>query len=89
MLNARVVTLAAGVTAAILYALCVLFGLFVWTGQHDLLFEAIYPGFTWLTPGSFLLGLAESLLYGLLAGLVYGLVHNAVARRWTGARVAA
>lgn len=38
------------------------------------------PGFTWLTWGSFLLGLAESLAYGALLGWLIAWVPATVAR---------
>ena len=46
------------------------------------LLEMVLPGFTWLTPGSFFLGLVESLLYGAYAGLAFVPVYNAFTRRW-------
>lgn len=82
MINTKLATTTLGISAAILYVLCVLFGLFVWTGQHELVFEAVLAGFRWLTFGSFLLGLVEALFYGTLAGLVYSVVYNALARLW-------
>ena len=33
-------------------------------------FEILLPGFQWLTPGRFLLGLAESFLWGVYTALV-------------------
>jgi len=40
------------------------------------------PGFEWLTPKGFAIGLAKSFLYGALAGLVYVPIYNAFARRF-------
>lgn len=67
---------------AITYLACLAF---------DILFPgyAIYkswagllPGFVWLTPAGFAIGLVESFLYGWYAALVFGGLHNAlVARR--------
>jgi hypothetical protein len=39
------------------------------------------PGFRWLAPGSVLLGIGETFVYGAYAGLVFSLIHNAVPRR--------
>jgi hypothetical protein len=36
----------------------------------------LLPGFTWLTWGSFFLGLAESFLYGIYFGLVFVPLYN-------------
>jgi hypothetical protein len=42
----------------------------------------VFPGFRWLTVGSFILGLVESFLYGAYAGLVFVPIYNLVLRRW-------
>lgn len=34
------------------------------------------PGFTWLTFGSFVLGLVETIVYGLFFGLVFAPLYN-------------
>jgi len=39
------------------------------------------PGFQWLSPGSFVLGLVETFLYGAFAGLIFTLIHNFVTAR--------
>ncbi len=44
--------------------------------------EAVLPAFKWLTFPEFLLGFAESFIYGAYAGLVFVPIHNALARRW-------
>ena len=43
--------------------------------------EITLPGFRWLSPASFVLGLVESFLYGAYAGLVFTPIHNFVGRR--------
>ena len=43
--------------------------------------ELVLPGFKWLTPLSFLLGLAESFLFGVYAGRVFVPLHNFFWRR--------
>ncbi len=43
--------------------------------------EMVLPGFSWLSPGSFVLGLVESFLWGVYAGLVFSPIYNFVARR--------
>jgi hypothetical protein len=40
-----------------------------------------FPGFVWLTPGSVLLGLAESVAYAWYVALVLGGLFNLVATR--------
>ena len=68
--------LSLGLFLAITYVLCVAF---------DLLFpgQAMYqtwlrllPGFTWLSWGSFLLGLVESFVYGWYVALIFAPLFN-------------
>jgi hypothetical protein len=40
------------------------------------LLEGILPGFTWLTPGSVILGLVEVFLYGMYVALVFVPLFN-------------
>lgn len=44
-------------------------------------FPTLFPGFTWLDPGSFLLGLAEVAVYGLAAAAVATFAWNFVVDR--------
>jgi len=44
--------------------------------------QQVLPGFRWLTWWGFLIGLAESFLYGVYAGIVYVPIHNFLQRRW-------
>ncbi len=46
-------------------------------------FPTIFPGFTWLDPFSFVLGLVEVALYGLAAAAVAMVAWNLVADRTT------
>ena len=63
------------------YVLCV-----VWCGiapeawSVRPLLEMVFPGFTWLTFPSFVLGLVESVLFGAYAGALFAGLHNAVFR---------
>jgi hypothetical protein len=40
------------------------------------------PGFEWLTPQGFAIGLVKSFLYGGLIGLIYVPIYNALALRF-------
>jgi hypothetical protein len=40
------------------------------------------PGFEWMTPKGFAIGLAKSFLYGALLGLVYVPIYNVLERRF-------
>lgn len=81
-LDWKPVTWALGLFAAVTFVVCVVYGLLVPKAFHMVqLLEIVLPGFTWLSFGSFLLGLAESFLYGAYAGLVFVPIYNFVLRR--------
>lgn len=48
--------------------------------------ELFLPGFTWISPGAFVLGLVESFLLRAYAGLVFVPIHNFFWHRWSVAR---
>lgn len=82
MLNVKSLTLSLAFAAAITFVLCVLYGLIVPPELHTgEMLEKILPGFRWLTFGGFLIGLAESFVYGAYTGLVVGWFYNALQRR--------
>lgn len=83
-MSLKTVTWALALSAAVLYLLCIAYGLTNPVAGHmrDFLTIAL-PGFEWLTLTGFFIGLAKSFLYGALAGLVYVPIYNALARRWT------
>ncbi len=83
MLNTRVVTWSLGLFGAVIFVTCILFGLIAPQSMHMTGFlQQILPGFEWLTPAGFLIGLVESFLYGVYAGLVFCPIYNALWRRW-------
>lgn len=85
MLDTKVFTWALALFGAVTYLVCIVYGLLVPASLHMTGFlEQVLPGFRWLTPLSFLVGLAESFLYGAYAGLVFTPIHNALWRRWGG-----
>lgn len=85
MLNWKVVTWSLGTWAAIAFVVCVIWGLVTPDALHMHRFlEQVLPAFQWLTWWGFLLGLAESFLYGVYAGLVYVPVYNFFYKRWGG-----
>lgn len=84
-MNIKVVSTALALTGAFLYLLCIAYGLTNPPGGHMQEFLAIMlPGFEWLTPTGFFVGLAKSFLYGALLGLVYVPIHNGVSRLFGG-----
>lgn len=64
------------------YLLCVAAG-GLWPDVFSMreFFPAIFPGFTWLNPGSFILGFLEVALYGLAAAVVARFAWNFVVDR--------
>ena len=85
MLNLKVVSWSLGLFGAITFVVCVTYGLLVPPSLHMAeALEAVLPAFKWLTVPGFLLGLAESFLYGVYVGLVYVPIYNALTRRWGG-----
>ena len=82
MLNWKVVTQSLSSFFAITFVLCVGYGLVAPARFHPAwLLEALLPGFTWLTAGSFVLGVVETALYGAWAGLLYSALYNYFVRR--------
>lgn len=85
MLNMKVWTLALGSFLAVSFTLCVIGGLIA-PGlpiKHTTL-EAVLPGFVWISPSAFIIGLVESFFFGAYAGVVFVPLHNYFAGRWQG-----
>ena len=83
MLNTKLVTWTLAIWTSITFIVCVIYGLVVPQSLHMSAFlEQILPAFKWLTWWGFLLGLAESFLYGAYAGLVFCPIYNFLHRRW-------
>ncbi|MDI1253314.1 DUF5676 family membrane protein [Thermomonas sp.] len=77
MLSIKIVAWALGLSGAVSFVICVLFGLITPQSLHMHVFlEQVLPGFRWLTWPEFLLGLVESFLYGVYAALVYVPIYN-------------
>lgn len=79
--------LAAAIVAVgeVAYLVCVAVGA-LWPSTFGMqtFFPTIFPGFTWLDPFSFVLGLVEVALYGLAAAAVAAIAWNVVVDRTTG-----
>lgn len=75
-LDWRSLGLALGSFFAVSYLLCVAFDLiFPGLAMYESWMKLL-PGFTWLTWGSFLLGLVESFAYGFYTSLVFCPLFN-------------
>lgn len=84
MLNRKVVSQTVASFMATTFVLCVAFGLIAPARFHaSWLLEQFLPGFTWLSVGSFVLGVIETALYGAWAGFLFATLYNYFARRAT------
>ncbi len=81
LLDWRVVALALASFFALTYVLSVLFGLLFPQWAMYELWGRLLPGFTWLSWGSFLVGLVGSVAYGFYIALVFCPLFNLLSRR--------
>lgn len=73
-----------GTFLATMFAACVVYGLIVPATLHaSSTLETFLPAFKWISFGSFLLGLAETFVYGALAGSVFAAIHNFYEKRYS------
>lgn len=87
MLSFKTVTTSLALYGGVTFLVCATYGLIVPQNLHMHMagfMETILPGFHWLSPGSFFLGLAESILYGVYTGVVFVPIYNALHRKWAG-----
>ena len=83
MLNMKVVSLSLGVSAAVSFVVCVMWGLVMPESLHmNGFLELVLPGFRWLSAASFVVGIVESFLFGVYAGMVYVPIRNFFTRRY-------
>lgn len=81
MLNWKVVSQSLASLCAVVFTLCVGYGLLAPRAFHAAwLLEALLPGFKWLSFGSFVLGLIESAFHGAWIGALYAPLYNYFAR---------
>lgn len=66
---------------AITFVVCVGFDLLFPQYAMYRTWAGLLPGFVWLTPAGFAIGLFESFLYGWYGALVFGGLYNAFAAR--------
>jgi hypothetical protein len=83
MLKIKLIAWALGLSGAVSFVVCVLFGLITPQSLHMHVFlQQVLPGFRWLTWWGFLLGLIESFLYGVYAAIVYVPIYNWLMKRF-------
>lgn len=66
---------------ALTYLVCIGFDLVLPQYAMFETWAGLLPGFVWLTPSGFAIGLVESFLYGWYAALIFGGLFNAIANR--------
>jgi hypothetical protein len=76
------VGMSVGLLFVISYVLCVALGLVWWEGGLHQPWLQFLPGFSWLSPGTFLLGLVESFAYGWYVALVFVPLFNFFSTRF-------
>ncbi len=75
------VALGLGLSLAITFTGCVIWGqIFPHTVLQQRILEALFPWFTWLSWGSYFVGLIESFLYGIYAAAVFMPAYNWLTR---------
>lgn len=86
MLNLKVWSMSSGCFMAISFVICVVGGLIAPSLPipHQML--EVLPGFVWISPAAFVLGLVETFAFGLYAGLLFVLLHNFFASYWNASR---
>ncbi len=70
------VGMSVGLLFVISYILCIALGLIWWDAGLHRPWLQFLPGFTWLSPGTFLLGLIETFAYGWYVALVFVPLFN-------------
>lgn len=73
-----------GLFLSITFVLCVLFDLVFPTYAMNEAWAPLFPGFTWLSWPSFLIGLVESFAYGWYIAVIFGPLYNLLAARLGG-----
>lgn len=66
---------------AISFALCVAFDLLFPAHAMFRVWQELLPGFEWISPTSFILGLVESYAYGWFVALIWAPLYNVFALR--------
>ena len=81
MMSIRLWTVTLAAWAGVSFVLCVAWCAVAPEGWHARAFlELALPGFTWLSPMSFIVGLVDSLAVGAYSGALVALLHNRLAK---------
>ena len=74
-LDGKVLGAAMGAFLALAYVACVAYDLAFGQTMYRA-WAMLLPGFTWISLGSFCLGLVETIVYGVFFGLVFAPLYN-------------
>ncbi len=77
------VALASGLFLAISYVVCVVFDILIPVAAMHAAWAPLLPGFTWISWGSFFLGLLETLLYGFWIAVIFCPLYNYFAPKFS------
>ncbi len=80
-LSTKVLGISLGALFSITYVVCILWDIAFPRYAMKGVWTKLLPGFTWLTPGSFVLGLVETFLYGLYIAVVFASIYNYLLER--------
>ena len=81
-LNLKVVASALSLFGVVTFTICILWDLTFPSYTMVAIWKVLLPGFQGITWGSYLLGLAEIILYALYAALIFVPSYNYFQRRW-------
>lgn len=82
MLNIAVLSWALGLWAAVMFTLCVGYGLVKPVPHMREFLEIALPGLHWISLFDLVVGLIKSFLYGTFGAVVFAALYNFFARRW-------
>ena len=89
MLRIKIVAISLALFSGLNFTLCVIYGLIVPESLHaKQLLEMMLPGFKWISPQAYLLGLAETIIYALYVSILFVPIYNLINRRFHGHQVA-
>ncbi len=81
-MNTKVVALSLGVFIPIIYVICVIWDILFPQYSMYPVWAPLLPGFTWISAGSFILGLIETVIYGVFGGALFAVIYNYFLERY-------
>lgn len=81
-LNFKAVVVALSLLGIVTFTICILWDLAVPSYSMIAIWKVLLPGFQGITWGSYILGLAEVILYAVYTALIFVPSYNFFHRRW-------